>query len=45
MWNRFEPQRSCPWRSSCDESLFQRVLLAVEADQAAEEKHGQAEYG
>ena len=43
MWNRLLPQRSVPARSICDESLFQRVLVAVEADQAAHQEHREAD--
>jgi hypothetical protein len=37
-------QRNCLSRSICDESLF-HVLLAVEADQAAEEEDRQRDVG
>ena len=44
-WNRFEPHISWRRRSSWLDPRPPGVLLAVEAQQAAEQEHGQAEVG
>ena len=44
-WNRLEPHVSCRRRSKLARSAAPGVLLAVEAQHAAEQEHGQAEIG
>ena len=44
-WNRLEPQVSCAAAQQLARSAAPGVLLAVEAQHAAEQEHGQAEIG
>ena len=45
MWNRFDPQRSCPALQHLRRVALPRVLVAVEAHQAPHEKDRQADIG